>query len=80
MVTKVNIIIQYTKDQLQLAAMHIGKATQGEENTVHMLVYNKQLRNKKYFLFQNVQTGFGAHLASCCVSTAVLSQGYTGCG
>ena len=24
---------QYTKDQLQLAAMHIGKATQEEEKT-----------------------------------------------
>ena len=28
------IITQYTKDQLQLAAMHIVKATQGEESTV----------------------------------------------
>jgi hypothetical protein len=27
------IIAQYTKDQLQLVAMHIGKATQGEEIT-----------------------------------------------
>jgi hypothetical protein len=25
------IITQYTKDQLQLAGMYIGKATQGEE-------------------------------------------------
>jgi len=28
------IITQYTKDQLQLAAMHIGKATQWGESTV----------------------------------------------
>jgi len=28
------IITQYTKDQLQLAAMHRGKATQGTESTV----------------------------------------------
>jgi hypothetical protein len=30
---KHKIITQYTKDQLQLAAMHIGKATQEEEST-----------------------------------------------
>ena len=30
---KHKIITQYTKDQLQLAAKHIGKATQGEEST-----------------------------------------------
>jgi len=27
------MITQYTEDQLQLVAMHIGKATQGEEST-----------------------------------------------
>ena len=27
------MITQYTKDQRQLAAMHIGKATQWEEST-----------------------------------------------
>jgi len=27
------IITQYTKDQLQLVVMHIGKVTQGEEST-----------------------------------------------
>jgi len=27
------ITTQYTKDQLQLVAMHIGKAAQGEEST-----------------------------------------------
>jgi len=30
---KCKIITQYTKDQLQLTAMHIGKAVQVEENT-----------------------------------------------
>jgi len=28
------IITQYTKDQLELAAMHVGKTTQEEESTV----------------------------------------------
>jgi len=27
---------QYPKDQLQLAAMHIGKVTQGEESTAQI--------------------------------------------
>ena len=31
---KCKIITQYTKDQLQLTAMNIRKAVQGEENTV----------------------------------------------
>ena len=40
-VTKIRsrIITQYTKDQLQLVAMHIGKSTQGEESTAPRFLY-----------------------------------------
>ena len=35
-ITKIHsrIIKQYTKDQLHLVALHIGKVTQGQESTV----------------------------------------------
>ena len=42
------IITQYTKDQLHLAAMHIGKATQWGENTVPSKKYCIYLSSSLY--------------------------------
>ena len=56
------IITQYTKDQLQLVAMHIGEATQGDESTApismfHLAFFNSIIDKHQHmhlFTFNNV--------------------------